>query len=67
MKIKKYFAALLMLAMCFTLIPPYVMAADNVTFTAVAGIEDNSNEGYAKLFDGKTNASSNKWCVNRYY
>lgn len=64
MKIKKYLAALLMLAMCFTLIPPYVMAADNVTFTAVAGIEDSSNEGYAKLFDGKTNASSNKWCVN---
>lgn len=64
MKTKNYLTVLLALVMCFCLLPQNIMAAENVTFTAIAGTESNSNEGYAKLFDGSAASNSNKWCVN---
>lgn len=64
MKIKNYLSVLLACVMCFCMLPQNITAAENVTFTAIAGTESNSNEGYAKLFDGSADSNSNKWCVN---
>ena len=64
MKAKRYLAVLLAFVMCLALTPPHIVSAEDVTFTAIAGKEDKTSEGYAKLFDGSAAASSNKWCVS---
>ena len=66
MKRKKISALIMAIMVFLTLIQPYTLAADAVTFTAVDGTPGNDNEDYPNLFDGKKSKENpSKYCITR--